>query len=261
MNEILTNLAKTVADDKELLRLIYRDLAQPGVKQTGKALETILGLGNTFLIPLRLLNEKASLVFRANMEKYRVALKEVPSESIQEVPPEVGVPILDRLTYVNDQALSEMFVNLLAKASQTQNADQAHPAFISIIDNLCPDEALLLRALSPHAINRYGDYGFVFSANKNLIYDTVHYLLDPHILARVNLQYPDYVAAYVQNLKRLGIIESGEFRPIDENDVLCTRIKADYSDAPKRSHWNGLTGVEVEMAFWGHTVYRIRDFF
>lgn len=38
---------------------VYGDLAKPGVQQVGKALETVLGLGNTILWPLALANARA----------------------------------------------------------------------------------------------------------------------------------------------------------------------------------------------------------
>jgi hypothetical protein len=249
-------IAKAALDHKELLRLIYSDLAQPGVKQVGMALETVFGLGNTLLIPVRLLNEKASAALHSNMEKLRARLSVIPEEDIQQVAPEVGVPVLERLTYVTDDFISELFVELLSKASTPQNADAAHPAFISIIDNICPDEALLIKALSTRAVNRYGEYAFhaakvdyVRPGYKNVAYDPVSFLLDPHILKKVSLQYPDYVAAYIQNLKRLGLIETGQVMPVEQDDKLNLRIQGCYQDEPKKSHFYGLKGMEVVWLF------------
>lgn len=259
--EELKDLAKAVLSNKELLKLIYTDLAQPGTRQVGKALETVLGLGNTVLLPARLLNEKASHVFRVNMEKYREAIKGIPEEEVQEVAPEIGVPIVDRLTYVSDEALSDMFVKLLARASSTNHADEAHPAFVSIIDNLCPDEALLIRAVSTLAINKYGEFafkatgaGYVRPGYEGVVYEKQSLLLDPHILNKVNLQYPEYVPAYIQNLARLGLVDIGQFMPQDEPEEINLRIREHYKDKPKQSPSYGLKGMGV-LWFFGEVRY------
>ena len=76
-----------------LLKDIYGDLAKPGVEQVGKALGTVLGLGNTILWPLTMLNERARIALEKNLEKYRRQLD--GKDKIVEVSPEVGVPVLE----------------------------------------------------------------------------------------------------------------------------------------------------------------------
>ncbi len=60
-------------------------------------------------------------------------MENLSEEQICEVAPEVGVPVVEKLAYVTNQELSEMYVELLAKASQTQEANAAHPSFANII--------------------------------------------------------------------------------------------------------------------------------
>jgi hypothetical protein len=78
------------------------------ITQVGKALGTVLGLGNTILLPIHLLNERARLILENNLEKYRLSLKDVPEVEILPVRPEVGVPILEKLAYVSDDELSDL---------------------------------------------------------------------------------------------------------------------------------------------------------
>ena len=75
---------------------IYDDAFSPGVQQVGKALETTVGLSNTLLLPIALLNIKANNVLRANMESYRVALSGVSPDDVVSVVPELGVPVLEK---------------------------------------------------------------------------------------------------------------------------------------------------------------------
>ena len=48
---------------------------------------------------------------------------------------------------MTNEELSEMYTELLAKASQAQNANVAHPSFVNIINNISPDEAILLKSI------------------------------------------------------------------------------------------------------------------
>lgn len=143
-DEVLPIL-KEAAQTPGLLKQIYKDLAKPGVSQVGKALSTVLGLGNTLLWPVSLLNERVKIALQHNLEKYRKQLDGTEEEKVVPVPPEIGVPIADKLTYVTNEELSNLYVNLLAKASRKDTAGQAHPSFVNIIGALSPDEAVLLQ--------------------------------------------------------------------------------------------------------------------
>ena len=65
-------------------------------------LGTILGLGNTILLPICLANERARLAIENNLEKYRESLRNVPEADVVPVRAEVSVPILEKLMYVTD---------------------------------------------------------------------------------------------------------------------------------------------------------------
>ena len=137
-------LAKELATLPAILSDVYGDLLRPGVKQVGKALETVLGLGNTILWPIALANERSRIALERNLEKYRAKLQHIPEDDIMQVRPEIGVPIAEKLSYVHDDLLSELFLNLLVKASVKTTANLAHPSFVNIINNLSPDEGLML---------------------------------------------------------------------------------------------------------------------
>jgi hypothetical protein len=133
-----------ISIDTKILTLAYKDIAQPGVQQVGKALSTVLGLGNTAMLPLKLMNEKAQMWFTAHMESYRKRLENVPPEDIVEVAPEIGVPILEKLEKTTNPKLSELYLNLLAAASVADTAALTHPRFVLLIESMAPDEAKVL---------------------------------------------------------------------------------------------------------------------
>ena len=100
-DELLNSLTRS----PEILLEVYRDLAKPGVQQVGKALGTVLGLGNTILWPIHLINEKSRLALESNLERYRVKLEHVSQEDICSVAPEIGVPIAEKLSYVTNDTI------------------------------------------------------------------------------------------------------------------------------------------------------------
>src|SRR5215210_4812252 len=112
-----------------LITSIYKDLAQPGVQQLGKAIGTLLGLGNTALWRAEILNEKSRAIVQANVDAYHKRLETAPLDTVAAVPSEVGVPLLETLGYVSDSILRDAFVSLLEKASLHTSQDLAHPSF------------------------------------------------------------------------------------------------------------------------------------
>ena len=137
------------------------------------------------------------------MEKYRARMQDTPIEDTCEVAPEIGVPIAEKLTYVTNEDLSKMYVELLAKASQVQHANVAHLSFVNIINNISPDEGIILESLKnvlkvPFIEVRLKKIG------KSEYIVAQPLLLELSCLA--DLAYPNNVAAYFSNLDGLGVL-------------------------------------------------------
>jgi hypothetical protein len=140
MNEIEKFLDKIPIDK------IYEDLFQPGLKKAGEALSTVLDVSNSILLPFKLLNAKSKSIFTENMKRYEEKLENA-GKRIAQVPEYVGIPILDKLTYLTEKNISEAFINLLAAASNEDTLKLVHPAFLSTLTDLSSDEAKILFAL------------------------------------------------------------------------------------------------------------------
>jgi Abortive infection alpha len=186
-----------------LLVEIYGDLARPGVRQVGKALETVVGLGNTVLWPIAWANERSRLALEKNLERYRRALENVPEEKIVNVAPEIGVPIAEKLGYVRDERLSDLYVRLLATASNTDTLDKAHPSFVNVINNLSPDEAHLLEYFKNEDALPFVQAKAVAPSTGWQI-SLQDLILQDHVTAA--LAYPQNADAYLSNLSGLGLL-------------------------------------------------------
>ena len=201
--EWLPALAKA-ANDPGLIKEIYGDLAKPGVAQVGKALSTVIGLGNTCLWPIQLLNERARIALDANLESFRKRLAKIPEEKIVPASPELGVPIAEKISYVTDNDIRELYLNLLAKACNSDTIGLAHPSFLNIINSISPDEAMLLRQLSQNTVTPY--VGMKYS-NPNSQH--FHQVVEVHIKTdeQAKLTYPWNLPAYISNLEGLGLLD------------------------------------------------------
>jgi len=74
--EELAKLATEVA--KELAKDIYGDALKPGMTQIGKAIETVLGLGNTVLTPIAMVNDKVKHIRERNLVKLIQRILHIP---------------------------------------------------------------------------------------------------------------------------------------------------------------------------------------
>ncbi|MHB1332057.1 MAG: DUF4393 domain-containing protein [Sulfuriferula sp.] len=186
-----------------LLIEIYGDLARPGVRQVGKALETVMGLGNTVLWPIALANERSRIALERNLESYRKNLESIPEEKIAEVAPEIGVPIAEKLAYVLDERLSEMYVKLLATASNIDTLGDAHPSFVNVINNLSPDEAHFLEYFVTHPNAPFVRATALVPSNGN--HSIIGGPLVPTEMTST-LAFPNNADAYLSNLAGLGLL-------------------------------------------------------
>ena len=127
-----------------VLSMIYQDCAQPSIRKVGTALETIFELSNTILLPLKLTSEKAKINFTKNLDIYKEKVEKIEDSKLIDVPTILGIPIIDRLTYVTNSEIADLYANLLAKASSSETINEAHPTFIHIIDRFTIDEAKII---------------------------------------------------------------------------------------------------------------------
>lgn len=197
------DLLKEIAQSAAILKELYGDLAKPGVQQAGKALATVIGLGNTILWPVALLNEKTRIALEVNLEKYRQKMENVSSDDTCEVPPEIGVPIAEKLSYVTNEEISDMYTELLANASQVQKANVAPPSFVNVIANISPDEAILLRSIRNMPGIPYIEVRLK-SRDKNEW--TTLDAMKPGLSCFRELRYPNNIHAYLSNLEGLGVL-------------------------------------------------------
>lgn len=193
----------------DLIKEIYGDVAKPGVTQVGIALATVIGLLNTCLSPIKFLNEKTELNRQKNLEKLAERFSEIPADQVIEAPSEIAVPIAEKLVYVSNEELRNLYIELLAKASTNDLCSSAHPSFVNIINSLSPDEAIILEHL-------YTNKKTAIPCIEVRLHDSKRSSstrLTPYYSEYDNnseLTFNENASAYISNLIGLGILQHSD---------------------------------------------------
>lgn len=199
-----------------ILGEIYKDLAQPSVRAIGKALGTVFEFSTAILLPLKLKNEKLKMTFKKNLDDYKEKLEKIPEEKRCEVHPQLGTPIVEKLTYTTNEEIAGMFTTLLANASSVDMVNTAHPSFVSIIERISPDEARIMRCFQYKRDWEYCSYNANLNDAEGFVKLKEHLtLLDDN----AKITFPQNMNAYIYNLISLGLLVdmSGEYKIYREN--------------------------------------------
>lgn len=194
-----------VKETPQILITIYGDLAQPSVKKVGTALETVFEFSTSLLLPVKLLNEKFKLNFEKRLNEYKAKIDSIPEEKLCEVNPQIGTPLIEKLSYTTNDEISNLFTNLLAKASSTDTVNLAHPGFIQLIERLSVDEARLLLHLNKKdtipcislRAHMTDDKGFIEILRNGTM-----------LQFEIELLFPQNIKTYLDNLSSMGVLDS-----------------------------------------------------
>jgi hypothetical protein len=192
---------------------VYRDLLQPATQEVGKGLESVAKTARFALAPFEYLG---NLHDRYLEFLQRVANK-TKNQELVEVHPKITGSILDGIKYLEDDSiLFDMFVELLSKAVTKEHSHSAHPAFINIINQLSPDEALMVYLFKKK------NYEFWEQSDYN---QSIGRFNNTRIIRNdfptEVLTYPDNYTMYINHLSNLQIAGVPEYKnqePIFEQE-------------------------------------------
>lgn len=200
-----------IKHNPQILSTVYEDLAQPSVRKVGQALETVFEFSTSMLLPLKLLNEKFRINFQRNLDDYKKKIENIPNEKLTDVNPQIGTPIIEKLTYTTNEEIADLFTTLLSKASSTDTINQAHPSFIQLIERLSVDEARLIKFLKGKSFIPSISFRGMSLEGEGFIELKQNVTLLPY---EVNLIFPEKISTYIENLESMGIVNTkhGNFK-------------------------------------------------
>lgn len=248
-----TNVTEVIKGVPNILGMLYTDLAQPSVKAVGDALGTVFEFSTSILLPLKLCNEKFKVNFTKRLNEYKDKLEGIPEEKRCKVHPQIGTPIIEKLSYTTSDEIADMFTTLLANASNIETVNAAHPAFVSMIERMSPDEEMILKYLKGKEDIQYCDINGFSNINSgyNTLFDHVTMLEDD-----VQLMYPQNINAYLANFVSLGILidEKGTFR-MDKTEYNRITAKYNVENLRKELVPNVLKSIQVEESYYDVTTF------
>ncbi len=197
--------------NSKMMEKSYDDLLSTPLKETSKMLTYFIKTLQLLCFSLQC----TAAVQERLEEKLRPAIDQVPEENRIAPPSSIAVPIMQHLSYIEDgNILIELFQNLLARAMDKARNSEAHPAFINIIQQLSPDEALLLFEL------KISQFEFVrifyLDIQKRKFYDSK---LESNEFNVSKFLFPDNFDMYLGHLYKLDLTDvvNKETHPIYEN--------------------------------------------
>ena len=129
-------------------------------------------------------------------------LEEISEEKRCEVHPQIGTPIVEKLTYTTNDEIADLFTTLLVNASNIDMVNTAHPSFVNMIERLSPDEARIIKYLKGRKDIQYCDFRAKAKEGNGFTTMGEHLTLVPF---EVKLDFPQNVNAYLSNLVSMGI--------------------------------------------------------
>lgn len=246
-------IVELVKATPNILGQVYDDLAQPSVKAVGNALGTVFEFSTSFLLPVKLLNEKFKLNFTKRLNEYKEKLEQIPEEKQCEVHPQIGTPIIEKLSYTTNDEIADMFTTLLANASNVDMVNTAHPSFVNMIERMSPDEARLLSYLKGKEDIQYCVFNGNTSNGNGFVTLLDHVtMLDDEVV----FSFPQNIGAYLANFVSLGIIKdmNGQYRM---DKTIYNKIKDKYNLKQLEAQLvpNSFQSISVEESY-----YLITDF-
>jgi len=195
---------------QETIKKIYEDGASEPTKEVCKILVDVVRTFRLFTAPFQL-----AAAYQGKFEKYLEKVRNsVPEENQIECPASLAVPVFEKLKYLEeDNYLKDLYLNLLTRAIDKDRVNEAHPAFITIIEQLSPDEALILKILAENNI-RFE----VISDTVVEIGSTVKEQMVENNFPTGSLVFPQDFQMYLSHLNYLNLIDMPQYN-IGEPDT------------------------------------------
>lgn len=193
----------------------YNDGVQGPLKQAGKFGEQLFKTLRYITYPIQYAAHKQDLIDRRMAE----ALSDVPEDRRIKPSDSLILEVADKLRFqINDNLVSDMYVDLLSASMDSNKVNLAHPAFIHLISQISRDEALLLLKISeieyPAFIRRMSDWEVVTKEEREQQYSSTDciaedrsFKLQESFLKPEELHYPDNFYMYIDHLNSLELIE------------------------------------------------------
>ena len=188
-----------------LEKLPISQISEPSTIRLGTALGALTeaALHKLGISKILEFNTEQNAELVRNLEK--ISYKFQDEEKVVPIPIEIAYPVLEKLTYISDTKISDIFINLISAAGHESTANLVHPSLIHVVDQLSPDEALMLQELKDCTSLECIEYGVVDETPKANDYKLTCSNYYCRLFNIENLKFPENCNLYMENLISLGL--------------------------------------------------------
>lgn len=217
MSDGIDKLAGGLGKAIETAPALYDDALKPTTQETGKLLGRIPRAINAALSGI----DKWILNKEYNVEE----TKKLLSQKLENLPPEnivipdayVAVPAIQAISYsMNNDELRNLYANLLAKSMSIDTKSIVHPAFVEIIKQMSPLDAMVLNHIEEFNFIPIVNLGIKTTTSNTSKKNMTKNITDFSFSSDTML-----ISVSIDNLQRLGLIE------IPENKKLLNNTRYD----------------------------------
>lgn len=198
----LGEVGKKIPIDK-----VYDDVFHPVLSEVG---HTLQGAVKVSLAPISAIvwgYDKISSYLDEAIPQY-FENRKISKEKIISPDPAIAVPTIEAMRYTNKGILRQMYVDILGASMNQDTADFIHPSFVEVIKQLTPDEAKLIKELPRKGLH---EPLMNIRVEKENTKGTFMIYRNCGILGyKAGCIFPDRISLYVDNLKRLALVEVPE---------------------------------------------------
>lgn len=213
-----------------IVKSAYEDVVQPAAREIGQTIAIF-----PRWIRSLLLRPEVRIIGRENIRKVVESVNKksegIPQEELTALEPYIAVPAIQSMSYCMDSdELRDMYANLLASSMYKIKKSGVMPCFVEIIKQLCPDEARILKyifncgqqkpipVISVKVTNEEMHASLPLVKKFSLVGEDAH------------CEVPDNTPAYLDNICRLGLIESPPLEYIADKSIyerlmMCEHVK------------------------------------
>lgn len=219
----------------EVVKEIYTDTASRTLQEVSK-----IGTDAVKTIRLALFPLQFTSAFQDRLAAYiDKAIRQIPENQRTSPRESLTLSIAEKLRFQEeDNPISNLYVNLLSRGMDRERIGEAHPAFVNIISQLAPDEALLLEQLSSFEFLIYFRFNnkkvTVLKSNSDSFVNsmpvdesTKKFLLERSVYPEALAQ-PTLFLTFLEHLVSLGLVEYDN-EPRNSGELKFVQIS--YEDA------------------------------
>ncbi|MDH6430287.1 MULTISPECIES: DUF4393 domain-containing protein [unclassified Paenibacillus] len=225
------------------------------------------GLGNLFWLvfsPIHAARNSLEPRISKFREEIESKVSEIPQERLVEPALNIVGPTLEAAKYhIEDKELRDLFAQLIASSMDSNTQELVHPAFVEIIKQLSPFDALILQILNENKHWPFATIVSYFELDTN-VYSRPFSILMEDIMPfkDMNLKNCYMYASAIQNLRRLSLIttnsdkvyrDGDKYNPLMEHRILNEFIE-EYSNVEKYPTFSE-GSIEYKKGSWDFTTF------